>query len=217
MDGAIQKDLKIIYTKKINEEWVENQIVVDDLRVAQFIYLLLHNENIRYVIDTITSKAVLILGRFTEERKVVLDAIADELRNNNFVPILFDFERSASRDFTETIKTLASLCLFVIVDITNPKSAPLELQAIVPDYQIPFIPIIQEGEEPFSMFNDLWTKYNWMLKPVNYPSHHILRQIFQRAVLDRVWEKHQELQNAKANKVNVQSWKDFLKDNDTSR
>lgn len=165
--------------------------------MAQFIYLLLHNPNIRYVIDTITSKAVLILGRFTEERKVVLDAVADELRIKNFVPIIFDFERSASRDFTETIKTLTSLCLFVIADITNPRSAPLELQATVPDYQIPFVPIIQEGEKPFSMFNDLWVQFNWVLEPVNYPSHHVLRQIFEKAILDRAWRKHQELQNAK--------------------
>ncbi len=32
------------------------------------------------MLSTITSKAVLILGRFSPERKAVLDAIADELR-----------------------------------------------------------------------------------------------------------------------------------------
>jgi hypothetical protein len=48
-------------------------ITVDSLKIAQFIYLLLNNEEIRDVIDTITSKVVLILGRFTKERKVVLD------------------------------------------------------------------------------------------------------------------------------------------------
>ncbi len=36
-------------------------ITVDNLEVAQFIYLLLNNEHIRYVINTITSKVVLIL------------------------------------------------------------------------------------------------------------------------------------------------------------
>jgi hypothetical protein len=35
---------------------------------------MLHNQKVRDVIDTITSKAVLILGRFTDERKAVLDA-----------------------------------------------------------------------------------------------------------------------------------------------
>ena len=38
-------------------------------------YLLLNNEEIRHVIDTITSKVVLILGRFMPERKAILDAI----------------------------------------------------------------------------------------------------------------------------------------------
>ena len=41
---------------------------------------MLHNQKIRDVIDTITSKAVLILGRFTPERKAVLDALREELR-----------------------------------------------------------------------------------------------------------------------------------------
>src|SRR5829696_4867502 len=33
------------------------------------------------------------LGRFTEDRKTVLDAIRDELRNRGYLPILFDFEK----------------------------------------------------------------------------------------------------------------------------
>ena len=40
-----------------------SMVVVDNLEVAQFIYLLLNNAKIRHVIDTITSKVVLILGR----------------------------------------------------------------------------------------------------------------------------------------------------------
>src|SRR6266566_7635429 len=36
-----------------------------------------------------------------------------------------------------------------LVGITNPKSSPLELQATVPDYMIPFVPLIQAGEQPF--------------------------------------------------------------------
>jgi hypothetical protein len=46
-------------------------ITVDKIDVAQFIYLLLNNQAIRNVIDTITSKTVLILGRFSEDRKPV--------------------------------------------------------------------------------------------------------------------------------------------------
>jgi uncharacterized protein YjbI with pentapeptide repeats len=73
----------------------EPQITVDNLEVAQFIYLLLNNERIREVIDTITSKVVLILGRFTPERKAVLDALRDMLRERNYLPVLFDFDKPA--------------------------------------------------------------------------------------------------------------------------
>jgi len=46
--------------------------------------------------------------------------------------MMFDFERSKERDFTETIRILAGLSRFIIADITNPKSSPLELQVTMP-------------------------------------------------------------------------------------
>src|SRR5207244_5480026 len=84
-------------------------ITVDNLEVAQSIYLLLNNKKIRDVINTITTKAVLILGRFTPERKAVLDAIKEALRTYGYVPILFNFDKPSNRDFTETISILAHL------------------------------------------------------------------------------------------------------------
>ena len=74
-----------------------------------------------------------------------------------YLPMLFDFDKPTQRDFTETVKTLAGMSRFIIADITNPKSSPLELQATVPDYMVPFVPIQHEDEEPFSMFADLQT------------------------------------------------------------
>ena len=148
LEGAMQNNLVITPEK-------EPTITVDNLEVAQFIYLLLNNPKIRDVINTIGQKGVLILGRFTPERKAVLDALREKLRSLNFVPIVFDFERPTTHDFTETIMTLAGLSCFIIADITNPKSSPLELQATVPNYMTPFVPIIQEGEQPFAIFTDL--------------------------------------------------------------
>jgi hypothetical protein len=138
--------------------------------------------------------------------------MAEELRKHNLLPVIFDFERSTDRDFTETIKTLAGMSLFVIADITKPKSAPLELQATVPDYQIPFVTIIQEGEEPFSMFRDLWGKYDWVLQPVKYKSLPVLLRVFKEAILDRAWEKHKELERRKTQEIEALSAEDFLKD-----
>ena len=34
---------------------------------------------------------------FTDERKVVLDAIRDELRKRDYVPVLFDFEKPSGQ------------------------------------------------------------------------------------------------------------------------
>src|SRR6266571_2547573 len=104
----------------------EPTITVDKLEVAQFIYLLLNNEKLRDVINTVTTKAVLILGRFTMERKAILDAVRNELRKRDYLPVLFDFDKPAARDLTETITTLASMSRFIIADITDPKSLPQE-------------------------------------------------------------------------------------------
>jgi uncharacterized protein YjbI with pentapeptide repeats len=108
----------------------EPVITVDNIEVAQFIYLLLNNQAIRDVIDTITSKAVLILGRFSKKRKPVLDAIRDELRNHNYLPLMFDFDPTANQMVTETVKTLAGMSRFVIADLTDARSVLQELQII---------------------------------------------------------------------------------------
>jgi hypothetical protein len=94
---------------------------------------MLHNQKVRDVIDTITSKAVLILGRFTDKRKVVLDALREELRKRNYVPMLFDFEKPRSRDTDETITLLARMARFIVADISDAKSVLQELRGIVPD------------------------------------------------------------------------------------
>jgi hypothetical protein len=73
------------------ESEVKPEITTDDIEVAQFLYLLIHNEKLRKVIDTITTKVVLILGRFSEERKVVLDAVRDALRTRGLLPVIFRF------------------------------------------------------------------------------------------------------------------------------
>src|SRR5262249_35601255 len=126
--------------------YAEAAITVDNIEVAQFIYLLLHNQKVRGVIDTITSKVVLILGRFTDERKAVLDALREELRKRNYLPILFDFSVPATRDITETISLLARMARFVVADITDAKSIPQELGVIVPDLpSVPVQPLLLEG------------------------------------------------------------------------
>ncbi|MCA9909380.1 MAG: pentapeptide repeat-containing protein [Anaerolineae bacterium] len=139
--------------------WNEPIVTVDNLEVAQFVYLLLHNEKIRSVIDTITTKAVLILGRFTPERKAVLDTIRDALRTRGYVPILFDFQKPDNRDLTETVMTLAGMARFVIADLSDPRSIPHELMSFTEKLlSVPVQPIfcpVEAEPEPYSMFEHL--------------------------------------------------------------
>src|SRR5260370_23763949 len=188
----------------------EPTITVDNLEVAQFIYLLLNNPKIRDVINTIGQKVVLILGRFTPERKAVLDAIREELCFLNFLPIVFDFERPTAHDFTETIMTLAGLSCFIIADITNPKSSPLELQATVPNYMTPFVPIIQEGEQPFAMFTDLQNRYrDWVLDTLLYDTPSNLVNVLERAIVQPALARQAELLLIKAQGLRTRHIKDY--------
>jgi uncharacterized protein YjbI with pentapeptide repeats len=188
-------------------------ITVDNIKVAQFIYLILNNQEIREVLNTLTSKTVLILGRFVlQERKEILDALREKLREYDLLPIVFDFDRPVDKDFTETIKTLAGLCYFVIADVTNPRSSPLELQASIPDYQIPFVPVIQEGEQPFAMMVDLQKKYNWVLDTLSYRSKDELIRALKPAIIDPAIQKHNELRLIKAREPKIRSASDIIED-----
>jgi uncharacterized protein involved in tolerance to divalent cations len=126
-DKTTQRNLIITRTRN------ESEITVDNIEVAQFIYLLLNNTKIRDVIDTITSKVVLILGRFTPERKQLLDALRNELRSRNYLPVVFDFEKASSQTTDETITLLARMARFVIADLSDAKSILQELRGIVPE------------------------------------------------------------------------------------
>jgi uncharacterized protein YjbI with pentapeptide repeats len=140
----------------------EPSIMVDDLEVAQFIHLLLNNEKIRRVIDTITSTVVLILG-ITVERKAVLAALRDDLRKRGRLPVVYDFDLPATRDTQDKITTLARMARFVIADLTAPTAIPQEWAAIVA--QLPSVavqPILQEGCEPSGMQERI-LRHSWVL------------------------------------------------------
>jgi hypothetical protein len=190
LEGALQSNLVVTLDD-------QPQIQVDNLEVAQFVYLLLSREKLRGVITTIGEKAVLILGRFTE-RKELLDGMADKLRSLGYLPMIFDFDRPTDRDLTETVRILAGLSRFVIADITNPRSVPLELQATVPDYMVPFVTILQRGQPAFGMFDDLPRKYHWALPLLEYNNGDTLLATFEQKVVNPALEKAQEVRIQKA-------------------
>jgi hypothetical protein len=171
----------------------EPEITVDNIEVAQFVYLLLHNQKIRDVIDTIGKKGVLLLGRFTEGRAQILERLREKLRSLGFVPMVFNFDKPVTKDFTETVRLLANLSHFVIVDITNPRSTPLELQATIPDCMVPFVPILEKGQDPFSMFVDLQNKYDWVLDVLVYASVDRLIKLLETEIVKPAEAKFDQL------------------------
>jgi uncharacterized protein YjbI with pentapeptide repeats len=148
LEGTIQTNLIITPED-------ETEITVDNLKIAQFIYLILNNSEVRGIIDTITSKVVLILGRFSAERKAVLDAIREELRTLNYTPVMFDFTRPASRNYIETINTLAGMARFVIADVTDAKVVIQEIHTILREFpSVPVQPLLLRGSEPTAVLLD---------------------------------------------------------------
>ncbi len=172
-------------------------ITVDNLEIAQFLYLLLNNQKIRNVIDTITSKVVLILGRFTPERKAILEAIREMLRQKGYISILFDFDKPSSQDLTETVSTLAHLSRFIIVDLTDPSSAPYEIGTIASNHIRPIQALFQpssEAKRVFAMFPDLLRRYHWVLPPYEYQDQEHLLASLQKEVIEPAERKAQELE-----------------------
>jgi hypothetical protein len=153
-------------------------VSVDDLEIAQFVYLLLHNDKIRNVIETVGKKAVLILGRFTDERKTVLDAVRELLRRRGYVAMLFDFAPSRRRDLTETIVALAHMSRFVIADLTDPRSIPQEVTSIIPGLpSVPVLPVVLAAQSEYSMFEH-WRRYPWVLPLFKYKDQaHLLKRL----------------------------------------
>ena len=94
------------------------RISIDSLELAQFIYLILNHKKIRDTINTLKTKSVLILGRFSAERLSYLHKIKQALSYQGFVPIMFDFPATDKLNMTETVQTLAMLSNFVIVDMS---------------------------------------------------------------------------------------------------
>ena len=88
----------------------------------------------------------------------------------DYLPVLFDFDKPASKDLTGTVQTLANMARFVIADLTDPSSVPHELAMFVPGTVVPVQPVLLEGQREYAMFVDLKRRYHWVLEPYCYAS-----------------------------------------------
>lgn len=84
---------------------------------------------------------MLVLGRFSKERKPAVDALRAALRQypNGYIPVLFDFEKPQEKPVLDTVKTLANPALFIVADLIDPNMVRSELNAITAS--VPTVPI----------------------------------------------------------------------------
>jgi len=139
----------------------EPVLLVDKLKLAQFMYLLLENAELRAIIDTLTSKAVLLLGRFTPERKASLDALRFALCATGYSPMLFDCDKPSSKAILRNRATARPNGPICRGRSHRPgQCTPFELGLLVSlDLgSTPLIPLIGLGQRPFSMLKDLAVK-----------------------------------------------------------
>jgi uncharacterized protein YjbI with pentapeptide repeats len=215
LEDAVQKGFIIRYPQRNARGELrggpESEVLVDDLRMAELTYLRLNNQNLPQIIDTIGQSGVLILGRFSDPaRKAVLNTLREALIERQFIPTIFDFDRPKYGDLAETIALLAGLSVFVIADITNPKSVPLELQAIAPNRSIPIVPIIKEGKRPFSMLASL-RKYDWVLEPLVYDTAANLVKGLERAIIEPALAKSAALVEWKSQEPRMRHIRQYLR------
>jgi uncharacterized protein YjbI with pentapeptide repeats len=185
---------------------------VDRINVAQFYYLILANQNLRDVIQTIGRRGVLLLGRFTPERKAVLDALRQALRARNYLPMMFDFQQPEGRSFTDTVVTLASLSRFVIADLTQPASVPHELAKVTANLSLPIVPILQKGQAAYAMFRDYFAQHpEQVLATLEYRDLDELIRAVPRGLIERAEERCAQLEErvrSNAQSVDASSYSD---------
>jgi len=146
------------------------QVTAQGVEFAHLIGLLRHSASLGRLLDAVSGKMVLILGRFRPERLEVLTAIQEHLRSRDRAPVIFNFEPPDSKSLTETVRILGGMSGLVVADLTDPKSVPQELMALVPSFPgVPVVPLLEGEEDPYSMFPDFFAYQN--VRPlIRYPA-----------------------------------------------
>ena len=120
------------------------------------------------------------------------------LRERGYLPVLFDWEKPSSRDITETVSTLAHMAKFVIADITDAKSIPQELMAIVPNLpSVPVQPLLLASQREYGMFEH-FKRFAWVLPVAFYESQEELFAWLEQNVIVPAEMKLKEIRAASA-------------------
>ena len=146
-------------------------ITVDDIEIAQFIYLILNNEKISKIITSMRTKGVLILGSFDDKSMPVLNKLTEILSKYDLVPMIFYFKAPKEHRFMETVRTMALLSKFVIVDLSKRSGQLYEIAKLVDNIKVPYATIAVEGTKVSGMLEDLHDYYWYRKEYFPYPEN----------------------------------------------
>jgi hypothetical protein len=158
---------------------------IDDVRLAQFYDAIEEHGSVASLINAGAKRVVLILGRFLPRRKRVLDRLAAALQARGKIPVIFDFPGPEEREISDTVRFIAGMSQFIVVDMTKASSVPLELQSTIPDLMVPVLPIIESGHDVFAMFSDLQRRYFWVQPMARYKDAAQLVHYVDEAIIAR--------------------------------
>jgi uncharacterized protein YjbI with pentapeptide repeats len=197
--GAALWDINL--TNAVQKNFIvesDANITVDNLALAQIFHVIKKNQGLIDMLDVLSRKVVLILGRFSTIYKPRLDAIGQKLRTLGYQSSIFDVPNPETRNMTETVSALGHLSRFVIADISEPRSVPQELQHLATNLvSVPIVPLLAKGEKEWAMFRDLLDRPQ-VLDIVHYADTEDLLARFEEAVVAPAEAKARAMHAARA-------------------
>jgi len=151
LDGAIQAHLVLTRSPAAAHAVPELAITIDHLEAAQFLYLLSQNAYTPAVHSSLTQHIILIVGRFTPERKKAFQTILHDVWERNYVPVLVDVLTLEAHTHAALINALIGMSSGVLVDLSDVPYTGV----MFPRRSIPVQPVLMQGKverEVFPMF-----------------------------------------------------------------
>jgi uncharacterized protein YjbI with pentapeptide repeats len=170
----------------------EPRILVDNIEFAQLVLLLLQSQGTQHVINSVNSKAVIVLGHFLPTRNSVLRTITSELRAHNYTPIIVEFGPFSPHMMAHNVGLLSRLARFIIVDISESAEFVPDLMNLVTKISIP-IQLTSEGSrESHSRIKEQFDS-DLMLSGAHYKDADELSTLLRQRVIGEAEAKAKEL------------------------
>ena len=137
LSNALQRNLSISSPG-------EPSILVDNVDFAQFVFMILQTQLLHHLVSSIVARVVLVIGDFIPSRTSVLNALREELRTQNYAPVVVQFPDSRKGEEPDKIAILSRLAKFIITDVPNSHDSTHQLKDLMAKVNIP-IQLIHQG------------------------------------------------------------------------